>query len=149
MFGVFSLAFSLSCVTCTESERYLQTSDFRLRTSHFEVQTSDFVIVISGFSPSLVLAFSRTGHTRQRKSQGKNPNTMCVGHHSPLANANNVNKTWALLQTTGGRDEPNIVCIRNSQHGTQSVKTHNHLFKLVLIWLNTAVKFPSILINTL
>jgi hypothetical protein len=31
---------------------------FRLRTSHFEVQTSDFGIVISGFSPSLVLAFS-------------------------------------------------------------------------------------------
>ena len=56
--GFFPLAFSLSCVKCTESERYLQTSDFRLRTSHFEVQTSDFVIVISGFSPSLVLAFS-------------------------------------------------------------------------------------------
>ena len=30
----------------TESERYLQNSDFRLRTSHFEVQTSDFGIVI-------------------------------------------------------------------------------------------------------
>ena len=42
----------------TESERYLQTSVFRLRTSHFEVQTSDFGIVISGFSPSLLLAFS-------------------------------------------------------------------------------------------
>jgi hypothetical protein len=34
------------------------SSDFRLRTSHFEVQTSDFGIVISGFSPSLVLAYS-------------------------------------------------------------------------------------------
>jgi hypothetical protein len=45
-------------VISTESERYLQTSGFRLRTSHFEVQTSDFGIVISGFSPSLVLAFS-------------------------------------------------------------------------------------------
>jgi hypothetical protein len=42
----------------TESESYLQTSDFILRTSHFEAQTSDFGIVISGFSPSLVLAFS-------------------------------------------------------------------------------------------
>jgi hypothetical protein len=48
----------------------------------------------------------------KEKAKGKNPNTMCVGHHYPLANANNVNKTWALLQTTGGRDEPNIVCIR-------------------------------------
>ena len=24
------------------------------------------------------------------------------------ANTNNVNKTWALLQTIGGKDEPNI-----------------------------------------
>jgi hypothetical protein len=27
---------------------------------------------------------------------------------------NNVNKTWALLQTTGGKDEPNIVCMWKS-----------------------------------
>jgi hypothetical protein len=52
-------------------------------------------------------------------------NTMCVGHHYPHANTNNVNKTWALLQTTGGKDEPTIVCMRKSQHGTQNVKTHN------------------------
>jgi hypothetical protein len=25
------------------------------------------------------------------------------------ANTDNVNKTWALLQTIGGKDEPNIV----------------------------------------
>ena len=50
---------------------------------------------------------------------------MCVGHHYPQANTNNVNKTRALLQTTGGKDEPNIVCMRKSQHGTQNVKTHN------------------------
>jgi len=24
-------------------------------------------------------------------------------------NTNNVNKTWVLLQTTGGNDEPNII----------------------------------------
>jgi hypothetical protein len=24
-------------------------------------------------------------------------------------NTNNVNKTWALLQTSGGKDEPNII----------------------------------------
>ena len=27
-------------------------------------------------------------------------------------NTNNVNKTWSLLQTTGVKEEPNIVCIR-------------------------------------
>ena len=36
-------------------------------------------------------------------------NTICVGHHYTQTNTNNVNKTWALLQTTGGQDEPNIV----------------------------------------
>ena len=25
----------------------------------------------------------------------------------------------------GGKDEPTIVCMRKSQHGTQNVKTHN------------------------
>jgi hypothetical protein len=50
---------------------------------------------------------------------------MCVGHYYPQANTNNVNKTWTLLQTTGGKDEPNIVCMRKSRHGTQNVKTHN------------------------
>ena len=50
---------------------------------------------------------------------------MCVGHHYPQTNSNKVNKTRALLQTTGGKDEANIVCMRKSQHGTQNVKTHN------------------------
>jgi hypothetical protein len=68
------------------------------------------------------------GHTRKRIKTNKNKqktNTMCVGHHYPKANTNNVNKTWALLQTTGGKDEPTIVCMQKSQHGTQNVKTHN------------------------
>ena len=34
--------------------------------------------------------------------------------HYAQANANNVNKTGALLQTTGGKDEPNVVFIRKS-----------------------------------
>jgi len=29
-------------------------------------------------------------------------------------NTNNANKTWTLLQTTGGKDEPRIICIRKS-----------------------------------
>jgi hypothetical protein len=36
-------------------------------------------------------------------------NTICVGHHYAQTNTTNVNKTWALLQTTGGKDDPNIV----------------------------------------
>jgi hypothetical protein len=69
-----------------------------------------------------------TGHTKQRKINKKittKNNTMCGGHHYPQANTNNVNKTLALLQTTGGKDETNSVCMRKSQHGTQNLKTHN------------------------
>ena len=35
-------------------------------------------------------------------------NAICVEHHYAQANTNNVNKTWALLQTTSGKDEPKI-----------------------------------------
>ena len=38
----------------------------------------------------------------------------CVGYHYTQTNTNNVNKTRALLQTTGGKDEPNIVFMRKS-----------------------------------
>ena len=43
---------------------------------------------------------------------------MCVGHHYMYmqTNTNNVNKTRALLQTTGGKDEPNIVFMWKSFH---------------------------------
>jgi len=37
---------------------------------------------------------------------------MCVGHHYMQTNTNNVAKTYALLQTTGGKDELNIVFMR-------------------------------------
>ena len=38
-------------------------------------------------------------------------NTIYVGHHYMQTNTNNVYKTWALLQTTGGKEEPNTVFI--------------------------------------
>ena len=71
--------------------------------------------------------WQRRSHKTKNKNQTKTqkPNTMCIGHYYPQTNTDNVNKTWALLQTTGGKDEPTIVCMRKSQHGTQNVKTHN------------------------
>jgi hypothetical protein len=39
-------------------------------------------------------------------------NTICVCHHYAQANTNNVNKTWALLQTSGGNYETNIVSMQ-------------------------------------
>ena len=54
-----------------------------------------------------------TDHTRRRKTKQKH-NTICVGHHYWQANTNNVNKTWALPQTTVGKDALNIVLIQKS-----------------------------------
>jgi hypothetical protein len=40
-------------------------------------------------------------------------NTICVGHHMQI-NTNNINKTWAPLQTTGGKRELNIVYMQDA-----------------------------------
>ena len=48
-----------------------------------------------------------TGYTRRRKTKQKH-NTICVGHHYAQT------KTCILLQTTGGKDEPNFVFMRKS-----------------------------------
>jgi hypothetical protein len=53
------------------------------------------------------------GYTRRRKTKQKH-HTICVGHHYAQTNTKNVNKTCAIIQTTGGKDEPNIVFMRNS-----------------------------------
>ena len=42
------------------------------------------------------------------KKNKQNHNIICVGHHYMQTNTNNVNKTCALLQTTGRKDEPNV-----------------------------------------
>ena len=38
----------------------------------------------------------------------KKNKTICIGHHYTQANTNNVNKTPVLLQTTGGKHEPDV-----------------------------------------
>ena len=37
-------------------------------------------------------------------------NTICVGYHHAQASTNNVNKAWALLQTTGDKDKVLYFC---------------------------------------
>jgi hypothetical protein len=51
-------------------------------------------------------------HRREQTKQKHN--TICVGHHYSQANTNNANKTWTLLQTTRGKDEPNTVLMWKS-----------------------------------
>ena len=48
------------------------------------------------------------GYTKRRKTK-QTHNTICAGHHYVQTNTNNLNTTWALLQTYGGKDEPNII----------------------------------------
>jgi hypothetical protein len=55
-----------------------------------------------------------TQNTRRRQTKQKH-NTICVEHHYAQTNTNNVNKTYALIQITGGKDEPNIDLMRKSQ----------------------------------
>ena len=46
-------------------------------------------------------------------------NTICAGHHYAQTNTNNVNKICALLQTTGGKDEPNITTHNSERKDAQ------------------------------
>ena len=63
------------------------------------------------------------GYTRQRKTK-QNYNAICVvcGHHYTKWNINNVNETSALLQTTGGKDEPNIVFLNSLKRTVHTMK---------------------------
>jgi hypothetical protein len=60
------------------------------------------------------------------------------------AKKNNVNKTCAILQTTGGKDEPNIVCMRTSQHGTLNVTKHNRTTQKTKKMSNTVLRSYTI-----
>ena len=44
----------------------------------------------------------------------KEHNTIYVGYNQTPPNTNNVNKTCTLLQTTGGKDKPNIIFMHKS-----------------------------------
>jgi len=45
------------------------------------------------------------------KTKQKHDTTQHVMDYTQI-NTNNINKTWSLLQTTGGKDEPNKLDIR-------------------------------------
>ena len=56
------------------------------------------------------------GHTRRRKTKQKH-STLYVDHFCMHTNTKNINKTWALLETTGGKD---------GHHNTES-RTQRHI----------------------
>ena len=54
------------------------------------------------------------GTQDEEKQKQKAQHNMCWTPLYAKQTTNNVNKTWALLKTTGGKDEPNIVFMRKS-----------------------------------
>jgi hypothetical protein len=64
------------------------------------------VSLVTSKYPPLYYFFYLSEEKRQTKQKH---NTIYVGHHYAQANTNNINKTWTLLQITGGKDKPNIV----------------------------------------
>ena len=67
--------------------------------------------------------YRETGNIDEEKKTHKH-NTICVVHHYTLTNTNNVNKKRILLQTTGGKDKPNIDFIRNRNgHQNKELRT--------------------------
>jgi predicted urease superfamily metal-dependent hydrolase len=63
------------------------------------------------------------GYTTRRPKH----NTICVRYHYTKQTQNNVNKIWALLQTTGGKDvcrhfaSPNLEGFQNKLEDTKGV----------------------------
>ena len=66
------------------------------------------------------------GYTR--RGQTEQIHIIRVGHQCTQTNICNVNKTCTLLQTTGGKDESNIVFMRNRNrtHNVYNRTTHTH-----------------------
>jgi hypothetical protein len=71
------------------------------------------------------------GYTRRRKTKQKH-NTICVGHHNTQTKTNYVNKT-CVLQTTGGKDEPNIVFFAEIVTDIPTLNSQEHILCCVFV----------------
>ena len=76
----------------------------------------------------------------------KTQHNMCRTQLHPNSTLYNVNQTWAVIHTTGGKDEPNIIFMRKSyrtsQHSTQSVKTNNRTTRDYVFPMTKSVEKP-------
>jgi hypothetical protein len=76
-------------------------------------------------NPEKLAVYDTRDEDKQKHNMGQ------VWLHYAQVNTNNVNKTLALLQTTGGKEGPNIDSMRKSQrtpqNGTQNEKRHTKL----------------------
>jgi hypothetical protein len=69
--------------------------------------------------------------------------TQYVGHQYTQTHTNNVNKTCAFLQTTGGKEEPNIVlCVNRNEHHNMELRLETLCIDVVYIanWSTKNIK---------
>ena len=87
----------------------------------------DILIPVNVTMYKLNVGEYRRGNQKKKiQKKKKKHHTICVGHHYRKANTNNVNKTSALLHTTG-KDEPHIAFMRKSQRTPRELRTQRHI----------------------
>jgi hypothetical protein len=74
----------------------------------------EYSIYTCRYIKTWILIILKPGTQDKERKKTTTKNTICIGHHYTQTKTNNVNKTWALLQTTGGKDKPNIVFMQKS-----------------------------------
>ena len=82
-------------------------------------------------------------HKTQDEDKSKQHNTICVWHHFSQTSTNNVIITWAFLQTTEGKNEPNIVIMRkmlNPLPSSFNLSSHN----TYLVHISPRMVFSSV-----
>ena len=89
--------------------------------------------------------------TRRRKRKQKH-STICVWHHYSQANANNVNKTWDIIQATGSKTiRTSLLCgNRHGHHNTElTIKyKYDHNFQLNLKWQGVTSVYEAVFLYT-
>jgi hypothetical protein len=78
--------------------------------------------------------------TKRNKHQR---NTIYATHRYAQTHTNNVNKTCAFLQTTGGKEEPNIVlCVNRNEHHNMELRLETLCIDVVYIanWSTKNIK---------
>jgi hypothetical protein len=135
-----SLPFSLDCSFLIASSMfsimpriiacfYLSTSGFYIyviKISSLNITSIIFIIL------KYLYFFKKieNGNIRRRqKNNNKNnkKHAICVGQRYAQAHKNNLNKTWALPQTIGGKDESNIKQNRKKVVKMCMLNTNTHM----------------------
>jgi hypothetical protein len=92
----------------TKTNKTQNTTQYVLDTTIHKTQDEDKQNKKSQHNMCWTQLYTRLGKSKQKH------NTISVGHHYKQRNTHNVNKTYGFLQSTGGKDEPNIVFMRKS-----------------------------------